>query len=79
MNKLDQAREQVFYADITAQLAARAQRGGDRAEALIRLLGLWGSDLDFKLPNALPVAAARAQTSCRRSKSRRCAGASTCR
>ena len=33
MNKLDQAREQVFYAEITAQLAAQEQRSLTRARA----------------------------------------------
>jgi outer membrane protein TolC len=53
MNKLDQAREQVFYADLTAQLAMARQRAAAEREQLIRSLGLWGHDLDFKLPNAL--------------------------
>jgi outer membrane protein TolC len=61
VNKLDQAREQVFYADITAQLAAARQRGSSDREALIRRLGLWGGDLDFKLPNALPGLSRRVQ------------------
>jgi outer membrane protein TolC len=54
MNKLDQAREQVFYAELTAQLARARQRAVSEREALTRLMGLWGGDLDFKLPNALP-------------------------
>lgn len=54
MNKLDQAREQVFYAELTAQLATARQRASSEREALARWLGLWGSDLDFKLPNTLP-------------------------
>jgi len=54
MNKLDQAREQVFYAEITAQLARARQRAESERERLIRSMGLWGTDLDFKLPNALP-------------------------
>jgi outer membrane protein TolC len=60
-NKLDQAREQVFYADITAQLAVARQAAASEREALIRLLGIWGSDLAFKLPNALPALPRRAQ------------------
>ena len=32
MNKLDQAREQVFYADITAQLAIARQRAASERE-----------------------------------------------
>jgi outer membrane protein TolC len=62
MNTLDQAREQVFYAELTAQLATARQRAESEREALIRRLGLWGEDLDFKLPNALPVLPRRGQT-----------------
>src|SRR5262245_8371331 len=62
MNKLDQAREQVFYADLTAQLATARQREASEREALIRALGLWGANLDFKLPNALPAVPRRIQT-----------------
>ena len=53
MNKLDQAREQVFYADLTTQLANVRQRAASEREQLIRSLGLWGSDLNFTLPGAL--------------------------
>ena len=62
MNKLDQAREQVFYADITAQLATTRQAAASEREALIRLLGLWDGDLKFKLPSALPALPRRAQS-----------------
>src|SRR5258706_6175021 len=62
MNKLDQAREQVFYADLTAQLTTARQREASEREALIRAMGLWGSNLDFKLPNALPAVPRRVQT-----------------
>jgi len=62
MNKLDQAREQVFYADLTAQLAIARQRESSEREALIRAMGLWGTSLDFKLPNALPALPRRAQS-----------------
>jgi outer membrane protein TolC len=54
MNKLDQAREQVFYAEITAQLASAQQAAQSEREALVRSLGLWGHDLDFRLPSSLP-------------------------
>ncbi|WP_292533182.1 TolC family protein [Methylocystis sp.] len=59
MNKLDQAREQVFYADLTTQLARARQRALSARERLIHSLGLWGSDLDFKLASALPAPPAR--------------------
>jgi outer membrane protein TolC len=62
MNKLDEAREQVFYADLTAQVATVRQREGSEREALIRAMGLWGANLDFKLPNALPAVPRRVQT-----------------
>jgi outer membrane protein TolC len=62
MNKLDQAREQVFYADLTAQLATARQREASEREALIREMGLWGTSLDFKLPNALPALPRRVGT-----------------
>jgi outer membrane protein TolC len=54
MNKLDQARNQVFYAELVAQLAAARQRAVSERERLVRALGLWGDDLDFKLPGQLP-------------------------
>ena len=62
MNKLDQAREQVFYADLTAQLGSARQREASEREALIRAMGLSGANLDFKLPNALPAVPRRVQT-----------------
>ena len=55
MNKLDQARDQVFYTEVTAQLAAARQQAASEREQLIRSLGLWGGDLGFKLPNTLPA------------------------
>lgn len=54
MNKLDQARNQVFYAELVAQLATARQRTVSERERLVRALGLWGDDLDFKLPAQLP-------------------------
>lgn len=62
MNKLDQAREQVFYAELTAQLATARQRAASDRETLVREMGLWGADLDFKLPNTLPALPARVQS-----------------
>jgi outer membrane protein TolC len=55
MNKLDLAREQSFHAELTAQLTAARQQAASSREALIRLLGLAGGDLAFRLPDALPV------------------------
>jgi outer membrane protein TolC len=61
MNKLDQAREQVFYAEITAQAATARQRAASERERLTRLMGLWGRDLDFKLSDMLPALPRRPQ------------------
>lgn len=55
MNKLDQAREQAFYADLTTRLAGARQSASRERERLVRALGLWGNDLDFALPKALPA------------------------
>jgi outer membrane protein TolC len=54
LNKLDQAREQVFYAETTADLASARQQAISSRERLARLMGLWDSDLTFRLPNTLP-------------------------
>jgi outer membrane protein TolC len=61
LNKLDQAREQVFFAETGAQLAAARQRATSTREALIRALGLAGGDLRFRLPDALPALPRRAR------------------
>jgi outer membrane protein TolC len=54
INRLEQAREHAFYAEAAAQLAAaRIQQRSER-EALTRLLGLWGRDIDYRLPASLP-------------------------
>jgi outer membrane protein TolC len=53
-NKLDQARNQVFYAEIAAQLASARLNATAERERLVRALGLWGDDLQFRLPGALP-------------------------
>jgi len=55
MNKLDQAREQTFYAEITAELATLRQEATSSRERVARLLGLWDGDLGFRLPQKLPM------------------------
>ncbi len=60
LNKLDQAREQAFHAELSAQLATARQRAASERERLIRSLGLWGRDLAFKIPNRLPPLPKRA-------------------
>jgi outer membrane protein TolC len=53
MSKLDQAREHVFYAELSGQVATARLRQRSEREQLIRALGLWGNDTKFRLPNAL--------------------------
>lgn len=53
-SKLEQAREQSFYADVTVQLARAAQTQVAEREKLTRLLGLWGKRTAFQLPDRLP-------------------------
>jgi outer membrane protein TolC len=55
LNKLDQAREQVFYAETTADLATIRQDATSSRERLIRQLGLWDADINIRLPQKLPV------------------------
>ncbi len=53
--RLAQAREHAFYAETSAQLArARLQQRIER-ERLTRMLGLWGADTAFRLPQGLPA------------------------
>lgn len=54
INKLDNAREQVFYAETTTDLAAARQEAESSRERLSRLLGLSDGDLALKLPGKLP-------------------------
>jgi outer membrane protein TolC len=62
LNALDQARQLVFYADVTTELAAARQQAAIEREQLVRLMGLWGSDLDLKLPSTLPGLPAKPRT-----------------
>src|SRR5712664_518478 len=62
LNKLDQAREQVFYAETTAELATVRQDATSSRERLIRLLGLWDGDLGFRIPQQLPALPRRPQS-----------------
>jgi outer membrane protein TolC len=52
--KLNYAREQAFYAEATAQLARARHNAVAARERLARLMGLWGEDLGFQLPERLP-------------------------
>lgn len=54
-NKLQRARQQVFYADSVAQLAAAQHSALATREALVRLLGLTDAQAtQLKLPDRLP-------------------------
>ena len=53
-SRLQQAREQVFLADATAQLARAEQTNFSEREKLIRLMGLWGMQVNFTLAERLP-------------------------
>lgn len=53
-NKLAQMRQQAFQADATAQLARARHQATAERERLVRLLGLSGEQLGFKLPERLP-------------------------
>jgi outer membrane protein TolC len=53
-SKLNHAREQAFYAEATTQLAHARHNATAARERLARLMGLWGEDLAFQLPDRLP-------------------------
>lgn len=53
-NKLDRARQQAYYAEATAQYAMSRHSATAAREQLVRMLGLWGSNVDFKLGDRLP-------------------------
>jgi len=53
-SNLDRAREQLFYAEVTAQFARVKQAALAERERLTRLMGLWGEDARFTLPQRLP-------------------------
>lgn len=53
-SKLALMREQAFYAESVARLARARQEAIAERERLVRALGFWGSDIEFKLPERLP-------------------------
>jgi len=53
LSKLDQAREQVFYAETTAELATARDAAASARERLSRLLGLWDGALAFRIADHL--------------------------
>ena len=53
-SKLQQAREQSTLADVAAQLARAEQAALAEREKLTRLMGLWGTEAQYTLPDRLP-------------------------
>jgi len=53
-NPLQQAREQSFYADAALNVARAERQRLAARERLTRLLGLWGEQTAFRLPDRLP-------------------------
>lgn len=53
-NALRQAREQSFYAEAALQHARAEQQRRVSRERLTRIMGLWGSQTGFQLPQRLP-------------------------
>jgi outer membrane protein TolC len=53
-SKLDLAREQAFYAEAFAAVTRADRQAVTARERLARLLGLWGQDSAFTLPERLP-------------------------
>ena len=54
LSALDQAREQAFSAEATAQLARARHNATAARERLTRLMGVWGTNTAFQLPDRLP-------------------------
>jgi outer membrane protein TolC len=55
VNKIDQAREFAFEAELTVQLAQARQLQRQERERLVRQLGLWGDELKFRLGSLPPL------------------------
>ena len=58
---LTRARAQAFYADTTARLARAHLAHTAARERLTRLMGLWGEDIGYVLPERLPELPAEAR------------------
>ncbi len=50
----DQAREQAFYAEAMAEVVRATSAATAAREALTRLMGLWGGQAAYQLPDRLP-------------------------
>ncbi|MCS0590315.1 TolC family protein [Massilia norwichensis] len=54
MSQLDLSREQLYHAETQAALALAGKEAVASREKLTRLLGLWGKDAQYSLPEHLP-------------------------
>ncbi len=52
--RLNELRERAFQGEVAAQLARARQAAVSERETLTKLLGLWGSEANFALPDRLP-------------------------
>jgi outer membrane protein TolC len=55
LNKAGQAREFAFNAELAGQLAKARLNASLTKEELTRLMGLWGTDVNYFVPDALPA------------------------
>jgi outer membrane protein TolC len=53
-SQLDLAREQAFHAEASAGVARASRQALAAREKLTRLMGLWGADANYMLPERLP-------------------------
>jgi outer membrane protein TolC len=53
-SQLDLAREQAFYAEATASVGRAQKQAMAAREQLTRLMGLWGANANYSLPDRLP-------------------------
>lgn len=53
LGRINQARQHEFYAQVSQQLAIAILRHRSERDRLARLMGLWGDDINFRLPDAL--------------------------
>ncbi len=54
LTKSGQAREHAFYAELTGQMAEARLASRLAKEELTRVMGLWGSEVDYFVPDRLP-------------------------
>ncbi|MGB3277645.1 MAG: TolC family protein [Pseudorhodobacter sp.] len=55
LNKAGQAREHAFNAELAGQLAKARLNAARAKEELTKLMGLWGAEVDYYVPDALPA------------------------